>query len=71
MSRSDAVLEVECDGCTGSEFIGLHVTARGNYSDDHVDEELEDMGWVTVGEYDFCEECKEDASVQDLLDEVE
>ena len=57
--RGQPELLVSCDGegCKATEVIALHATARGNYSEDHVDGELRSRGWMVDGDRDLCEDC--------------
>lgn len=57
----DPQVEVTCDGenCSVNDFVGLTATARG-YDERDIDDDLEDKGWVTIGDNrHLCEDCAE------------
>jgi len=59
---SDACIVAECDNCGYTTRIGPTVTARGNYSDGHIEGGLKDLGWVfdnIDGEMFCCQKCKD------------
>ena len=62
MTRSDAYIEVMCDGegCKYSEEIHLCAIARNGYDDRYVDSTLEAYGWIIDGDNDYCPCCAED-----------
>lgn len=58
MRSPQAYINVECDECGDETEVPLITTARGNYDERNVDEELRGMGWIIDGEADYCsDEC--------------
>jgi hypothetical protein len=60
--RSDAYIRVTCDaeGCGCSEEITLCPTARHGWDERYIDGELEHMGWLVVGNSEYCKECRKE-----------
>lgn len=73
MSKNDATILVECDGCSDAVYIELQATARGTWSDGLVQWELMDTGWASIGESDFCKDClrADDGAIQELIEEAQ
>ncbi len=67
MARGQPELLIECDGegCKAKEVIELRATAHGNYSEDHVSDELRSRGWMVDGGRDLCEDCAREAGLID------
>lgn len=63
--RGQPELLIECDGkgCKAKEVIELRATARGTYSEDHVDDELRQRGWIVEDGRDLCEDCAREAGL--------
>jgi len=57
--RGQPELLVECDGekCKAKEVVELRATAHGNYSEDHVCNELRSRGWYVDEAGELCGDC--------------
>lgn len=64
---------MECDGkgCKAKEVVELRATARGNYSEDHVSDELRSRGWYVDEAGDLCEDCAREAGLVEEESEEE
>jgi len=63
--RGQPELLIECDGkgCKAKEAIELRCTARGTYSEDHIDSELRQRGWWVDEAGDLCVDCAREAGL--------
>ena len=55
----DPQVEVTCDNCGESIYIGLTPLAKNSYDERNVSSSLESFGWVIENDMHFCcEECR-------------
>ena len=50
-------MNVTCDGCEWVEVVQLTATARRGWDERDVAAHLESVGWTTVGDEHYCDEC--------------
>lgn len=49
------------DGCGCEEEIQLcPIAPRGGYDERYVDHSLEHLGWLIIGNNEYCEECRKE-----------